>query len=76
VNHIILDRVLGNYGTEIPVRTWHTLIVLEDGSVVYEVKDGPYSPVDDKNFAPWAPEEGSSECHAYMENIIAELALS
>jgi cupin fold WbuC family metalloprotein len=74
-NHIILNHKLGNYGTEIPAGTWHSLIVIEDGSVVYEVKDGPYSPIDDKNFAPWAPKEGSSGCSEYIEDIIAKLEL-
>ena len=75
VNHIILDHRQGNYGTEIPVGTWHSLIALKDGSVVYEVKDGPYSPSDDKNFAPWAPKEGSSGCTEFIKDIIAKLEL-
>lgn len=75
VNHIILDPELGNYGTEIPVGTWHTLIALKPGSVVYEVKDGPYTPIDDKNFAPWAPKEGDEGCSEYMQNIISSLEL-
>jgi len=28
--------------------------VLEKGTLVYEVKDGPYDASDDKFFAPWA----------------------
>lgn len=75
VNHIVLDHELGNYGTEIPVGTWHTLIVLENGSVVYEVKDGPYSPIDDKNFAPWSPKEGTTGCKKFIDDIIVQLAL-
>ena len=75
INHIILDRKLGNYGTEIPVGTWHSLIVLEDGSIVYEVKDGPYLPIDDKNFAPWAPKEGMAGCVEFIEDIFTKLAL-
>lgn len=75
INHIILNNKHGNYGTEIPAGTWHSLIVLEDGSVVYEVKDGPYSPIDDKNFAPWAPKEGSPGCAEYIEEIITKLEL-
>lgn len=75
MGHIILDHKLRNYGTEIPVGTWHSLIALEDGSVVYEVKDGPYSPINDKNFAPWAPKEGSKGCAEYIKNIIEKLNL-
>jgi cupin fold WbuC family metalloprotein len=76
INHIILNNKQGNYGTEIPAGTWHSLIVLEDGSVVYEVKDGPYSPIDDKNFASWAPKEGYPGCDEFIEDIIAQLKLA
>lgn len=35
----------GNYGVHIPVEEWHTLEVLETGSVIFEVKEGPYTPL-------------------------------
>jgi len=57
--HIVLDAIKGNYGAEIAVRTWHSIISLEAGSVAYEVKDGPYNVAIDKNFAPWAPSESN-----------------
>jgi cupin fold WbuC family metalloprotein len=75
LNHLILDRSIGNYGTEIPAGTWHSLIALKAGSVVYEVKDGPYSPIDDKNFAPWAPKEGTPECSDYLDRVIKLIRL-
>jgi cupin fold WbuC family metalloprotein len=75
LDHIVLDHRTGNYGTEIPVGTWHSLIALENGSVVYEVKDGPYTPINDKNFAPWAPKEGEKTCAQYLEDIIHQLNL-
>jgi len=34
---ILLDRDKGNYAVEIAPGTWHTIIALENGSVVYEV---------------------------------------
>ncbi|MFN8258459.1 MAG: WbuC family cupin fold metalloprotein [Bacteroidales bacterium] len=58
------------YGCEIRLRSWHSIICLEDNSVVYEVKDGPYDPLTDKIFAPWAPEEGSKECEEFNRKII------
>ena len=39
----------GNYGIHIPANQWHTLDVLESGSVLFEVKDGPYTPLDEKD---------------------------
>ncbi len=73
--HFVLDPCLGNYGAEILPRTWHTLIVLQKGTVVYEVKDGPYDETTDKIFAPWAPAEGSNACADYNRKILADLGL-
>ena len=53
-DYIILDSRKKSYGIEIPENSFHTLIVIKP-TVVYELKDGPYSPIDDKDFAPWAP---------------------
>jgi cupin fold WbuC family metalloprotein len=66
---ILLDPKKGNHGVEIPVGAWHTLIALESGSVVYEVKDGPYLPLSDKNFASWAPKEGHPECEEFLRKL-------
>ena len=35
----------GSYGVNIPAGQWHTLEVLESGTVIFEVKDGPYIPL-------------------------------
>ena len=66
---VLLDPKKGNYAVEIPERTWHSLFALESGSVVYEVKDGPYLPMNDKNFASWAPKEGEPECAEYLKML-------
>lgn len=73
--HTILDAAKGNYGAEIAERSWHSIVSLESGSVAYEVKDGPYNPMDDKYFAPWAPAEGSPEAGIYLERLIERLNL-
>lgn len=46
------------WGIEVPGRTWHALAALVPGTLALEVKRGPYAPLGDKDFAPWAPEEG------------------
>lgn len=61
---------------EIPARTYHTVISMESGSVAYELKDGPYIPIEDKNFAIWAPQEGSVEAYIFLNELIARLNLS
>ena len=35
----------GVYGVHIPAGQWHTLEVMESGTVIFEVKDGPYRPL-------------------------------
>ena len=41
----VLDPLEGHYGVHIPAGQWHTLEVLESGSVLFEVKYGPYMPL-------------------------------
>jgi len=45
ISSTILDTQTGNYGVQIPAHQWHTLEVLESGTVIFEVKDGPYTPL-------------------------------
>jgi cupin fold WbuC family metalloprotein len=40
-----------NYGAEIQPRTWHAVLVLEPGTVLYEVLEGPYLETSHKTFA-------------------------
>ena len=70
---IELNPTTGNFGLEVTPRTYHTLIPLESGSVLYELKDGPYDPQNDKQFAPWAPAEGSPEAAAYVQNLLSQI---
>jgi cupin fold WbuC family metalloprotein len=67
----VVDRVeLGEgrpaRGVEIPPGTWHTLISLQSGTVAFEVKPGPYRPLQDKDFAPWAPAEGDPGTPSFL----------
>lgn len=71
-DHIILDNK-ENFGVEIPPAVWHTIIALESGTVVYEIKNGPYSVTDDKNFANWAPKEGDAKCEEYLSKILMKI---
>ena len=42
----ILDHAEGNYGIHMPKGQWHTIEILESGSAIFEVKEGPYRPLD------------------------------
>ena len=50
------------YGVEIPAGVWHTVVSLAPGTVLFEIKPGPYVPLTDKDFAQWAPPEGDATC--------------
>jgi len=55
------------YGVELPTNTWHTVASLKTGTVLFEVKRGPYEQLSDKDFAVWAPNEGDIDCVKYIE---------
>lgn len=40
----LLDPTQGNYGVQIPAGQWHSIEVIEP-SAIFEVKDGPYTPL-------------------------------
>ena len=69
----IEDKVLlrkgGTLVTEIPPRTWHSLVVLSTEAVVYEIIEGLYNPLTHKVFASWAPPEGSSKVQEYLGSL-------
>lgn len=67
---VILDPQNGSYGGEIPAGVWHGLVVLESGSVIYEIKQGPYRPLTPDDLAPWAPDaENNSEAQKYINRL-------
>jgi len=68
---IILDPSHGQYGVDIPAGTWHTILVLETGSVIYEVKEGPFCPLAAEDFASWAPAaEDTVACNVYLQELM------
>lgn len=40
----IIDPKEGNFGVQIEENKWHSVEVLEHGTVIFEVKEGPYIP--------------------------------
>ena len=45
MEEVELDPIQGRFGLNIPAGQWHTLLVLEPGSAIFECKDGPYAPI-------------------------------
>jgi cupin fold WbuC family metalloprotein len=62
------------FGVDLEPGVYHTFFALEPDTVVFEVKDGPYSPATDKAFPDWAPREGTAEASHYLERLRAEFA--
>lgn len=66
-----LNPATGNYGIEIPAGAWHGIVVLEPDTVIYEIKQGPFSPLTPENIAPWAPGPTDRESiDAYIKRMI------
>jgi len=66
-----IDPHKGCYGMEIEAGIWHSFIVLEPGTVLYEIKEGPFAPLTSENTAPWAPlPEEKEAVAAYMEKLM------
>ena len=57
-------------GCEVPSGLWHTVVALEVGSVLLEVKSGPFNPKDAKEHASWAPSETSEKASRYLQSLI------
>ena len=49
------------HGIEVEEDQFHTLVALEADSVIFELKQGPYQPAEDKNFLSGFPHEGTPE---------------
>ena len=73
-DHVVL-KPGNNFGVEILPGIWHSLIPLQPGTVLYEVKDGPYDPSNDKQFAPWAPAEDDPQAPDFNEQLLVKLGL-
>ena len=57
----VVDPSLGVYGFDIAPGVWHGSLVLEPGTVVFEVKPGPYVPVGAVDLAAWTPAADDAE---------------
>lgn len=56
-------------GVEFNPEDWHTVIAEEEGAVLLEIKAGPFDPAAAKDFASWAPREGTLEAGAYLQRL-------
>ncbi|MCX7893511.1 MAG: WbuC family cupin fold metalloprotein [Burkholderiales bacterium] len=56
-------------GANLPAGTWHSLVALTPGTVMFEAKAGPYVPPSPADLAPWAPREGDAAAAAYAARL-------
>ena len=62
------------YGIDLAPGIFHSIVVLSGAAVIFEVKPGPYEAATDKDFAEWAPSEGSPDALSYVEWMRAAVA--
>jgi cupin fold WbuC family metalloprotein len=56
-------------GINLPAGVWHTVIAEVPGSILFEVKSGPFNPEQAKEYAEWAPEEDAPEAAVYLTEL-------
>lgn len=54
---------------ELPPNTYHAWLPIEDDSLFFEVKEGPYDVTTAAQFAPWAPAEGAREVEEFVRKL-------
>jgi cupin fold WbuC family metalloprotein len=74
-DHAILSQSSGVLGIEFEENSYHMLTSLETGSVVFEIKEGPFVPHTEGSSAPWAPKEGTPEAKDFLAKVFAKLGI-
>ena len=60
----------GNLICEFPDQVFHSIICLEEDTVLLEVKRGPYEPLPPDSFASWAPAEGEEGTAEWQKKLL------
>jgi cupin fold WbuC family metalloprotein len=68
-NHFTLRGSADESLIDIESGVWHSFIVLEKDTVIFEVKKGPYNSQTDKEFARWSPDEYTDEASKWVESM-------
>jgi cupin fold WbuC family metalloprotein len=68
---VLLDAEGENIGVDIPAGQFHTAVSLESGTIFFEAKAGPYTPLQDGEKPSWAPEDGSAVAESYLAELKA-----
>lgn len=68
---LLLGGELGLAAYELPANTWHSVLALESGSIIFEVKEGPYIQPQVGDVASWSPAEGDSGVAAFKQQLLS-----
>jgi cupin fold WbuC family metalloprotein len=68
-NHFTLRACTDESVIDIEPGVWHSFIVLQKDTVIFEVKKGPYNGLTDKEFAPWSPDEFTEEASKWVDTM-------
>jgi cupin fold WbuC family metalloprotein len=68
---LVLKAGSDQFGVDLHAGVYHTFVILEPDTVLFEVKPGPYQEATDKDFASWAPVEGSLDSRQFLEVLVA-----
>jgi cupin fold WbuC family metalloprotein len=68
---VLLDAEGEIIGADIPSGQFHAAVSLENGTIFFEAKAGPYVPLQENEKALWAPEEGSAGAGGYLAEMKA-----
>ena len=63
-------------GVNLPAGVWHTVIAEMRGSILFEVKSGPFNPEQAKEYATWAPAENTPEAAEYLMELKHRVSVS
>jgi cupin fold WbuC family metalloprotein len=75
-----LDRVFilsagsNQMGIDAAPGIYHTFFALKANTVLYEAKSGPFAATPEKDFAPWAPPEGSPAAPGFLDDLVQRVS--
>jgi cupin fold WbuC family metalloprotein len=70
---LILSPTGPDLGVDIPHGTYHTILALEPGTVFFEAKAGPYTPLTPEEKAPWAPAENGEGAEGFYRKLMVDI---
>lgn len=67
-NNLVANTAV--FGVDLEPNVIHSFYALEQDTVVFEVKPGPYIKTSDKGFAAWSPEENTPEAQDFLNRLV------